>query len=105
MFFDLTILTVLLVMNPETYEQWCDTVAQEPYSAKVLMREMFSHAYRFCDCRGNGSLVSATKLNNCLICCKRVCILDAHLNLDKFELALCAWIASAWKGKNRKNEL
>ena len=89
-------------MNPETFREWCDVAAQEPFSAKIMMQEMFSRAYNFCDCRGNGSLVSSTKMNNCLICCKRVSILDAHLNLDKFELALCAWIATIWKGKNVK---
>lgn len=86
-------------MNPETYQEWCDTVAQEPFSAKILIQEMFSRAYPFCECRGNGLLVSVTKVNNCLTCCKRVCILDAHLHVERFDFSLIAFFATVWKGK------
>ena len=92
-------------MNPETYQEWCDTVAQKPFSAKVMLQEMFSRAYPFCECRGNGLLVVATKLNECLTCCKRVCILDAHMNLERFEYALLAFFVNLYEGEKKKIEL
>ena len=90
--------TYFSVMNPETYQEWCDVVAREPFNAKVLMLEMFSRAYPFCECRGNGPLVSVTKISNCLICCRRLCTLDAHRHVDRFEFALLAFFAILWEG-------
>ena len=87
-------------MNPETYREWCDAIAMEPFSAKVMMQEVFANSYTFCECRGRGQFVSINQINHCLICCRRLCTLDAHHNLEDFEMALVVWFNAIWKGKN-----
>lgn len=87
-------------MNQETLEDWCDSIATEPFTAKVMMQEVFSNAYTFCGCRGRGTFVSINKVNHCLICCRRLCTLDGHNFLEDFEMAMVAWFGAIWKGKN-----
>ena len=91
---------LLIVMNPETYNNWCDSIAMEPFSAKVMMQEVFSKSYHFCECRGRGVFVAINQVNHCLNCCRRLCTLDAHNFQQDFEMALVSWLAAIWKGKN-----
>ena len=88
-----------LVMLTSDMDEWMDKISEEPFAAKLYLRELFSNFYIGCNCRVEGILAVPGKVNHCLICYRHLSSLDAHAHLDQFDLALISWLALVWKGK------
>lgn len=80
--------------------EWMDKMSTEPFASKVFFRELFTDYYPNCTCRVEGKLAIVGKVNKCLTCFHHMSSLDAHLHVDRFDLALIGWLSLVWKGES-----